>query len=344
MVSSGVTCDVQRLRYAADVADKAVESGVLPTGLIAVANCQETLWTHVSPSPEKVSLDTIFLLASISKPMVATAVMQLVEHGLLSLHRPVASYLPEFGAYGKQAVTTWHLLTHTSGLDETEFDPSHPDPPANVRSGFEMACGSYLHFEPGTRCEYCTLAFSVLAELVTRLSGKRYPDYMCEHVFEPLGMRHTAFRPVEPRLAASVGGFDEPGQTERFTAAEIAGGGIWSTAADMVAFGQSFLRGAPVLSPATIEAMTTLQTGGMVAQPNGKPVPFTYALGWSKPSIGHGAVGSERAFSHGGATSTLLHIDPEWNLVYVFLSNRWCGDPDVASRALWAVYSSLTRG
>ena len=113
--------DLSHLEYAAQIADEAVKNGPQPCAVIAVADREKTLWTHVSPGADGVGLDSIFLIASITKPIVATAVMQLVEQGKLLLSAPVATYLPEFAANDKGAVTAWHLLTHSSGLEEDEF-------------------------------------------------------------------------------------------------------------------------------------------------------------------------------------------------------------------------------
>ncbi|MGI8589024.1 MAG: serine hydrolase domain-containing protein [Chloroflexia bacterium] len=335
----------ERLGYAAAVAEEAVQSGTHPSAVIAVADSAKTVWTHLVPGADGAALDSIFLVASISKPIVATAVMQLVEEGRLMLNRPVADYLPEFGAVGKEQVTTWHLLTHTSGLEEQRWLLEAERTPVTSRRLYEFACQSDLHFEPGSRCEYCSLTFNILAELITRLGGLPYPDYLREHILAPLGMRDTAFQPPDTARAMPVQDFGGPERTAAYSALAVPGGGLWSTAADLVAFGQTFLRGGRrdgyrLLGPAALGMMTGLHTSGMTEMVEGRAKAFRYGLGWGKPHP-DASLASPSAYGHGGATGTLLWVDPTWDLVFVFLTNRWEVGNDVATRVLNAVYGAL---
>lgn len=333
-----------QLHHAARVAEEAVQSGTHTCALIAVANSREMVWTHLLPGPDmvwthlvpgpdEVGEDSIFLLASITKPIVATAIMQLVEQGRLSLTTPVATYLPEFGANGKEGITAYHLLTHTSGIgDEEQFwdelaEMREMPPPCYL---FNACCRSNLIFEPGTQCLYNSLTFSVLGELISRLGGLPYPEYLRMRIFEPLGMSSSGFQPPDPRRAAPVHGFASPEQMYGFMTLAVPGGGLWGTASDLIAFGQTFLRGGSrdgkrLLSPASIATMTRHYTQGKTQMVNGQPAPFNYGLGWAKPASppNGGILTSERAYGHGGATGTLLWIDPEYDLVYVFLANQW---------------------
>ncbi len=345
---SELTLNRDALKYAADIAEAAVASGTHPCAAIAVASSRETIWTHLVSGADAIAEDTIFLLASISKPITATAVMRLVERGRLLLSLPVVHYIPEFGANGKHAVTPWHLLTHASGINETRWAMGRFAGEGDVGPCIEEACSAFLNFEPGTRCEYCTLSYAVLAELITRQSGIHYTDYLREQVFLPLGMRDTAFRPAEMRRAAPVHDFGPPEHAERLMARAVAGGGLWSTLADLVAFGQAYLRGGtyqgyPLLSPASIALMTRHQTEGMTLYEGGYPTrPADFGLGWGKPSRGE-MIGSPGAYEHGGATGTRLYIDPEYDLIVVFLTNRWGLESDTPKRIVNAVLGALRR-
>lgn len=339
--------DMGRLAHAARVADDAVARGRHPSALIAVANGAERVWTHLAPGDAGLSEDNIFLLASISKPVTATAVMRLVEDGRLLLNLPVAHYIPEFAAHGKGRVTTWNLLTHTAGLEETRWFEDLSGRDVAQADYVRAACATYLHFEPGERCEYSQLlAFAILGELITRVSGQPYPAYLREHVFAPLGMASTAFAPADAARAAPVHDGGGPELAARFVGAAHPGGGLWSTASDLIAFGQAFLRGGVyngyrLLGPAALDVMTRSHTKGMSALVEGYAEPFNYGLGWGKPDPGANVLASERAHGHGGATGTLLWIDPAWDLVFVFLTNRWGLETDTARRALNAVYGAL---
>ena len=343
--------DKDRLQDAARIAEEAVKSGTHPSAVIAVANSRELIWSHVVPGPDNLSFDTIFLVASITKPVVATAIMQLVEQGKLQLEAPVSRYLPEFTGQGKERITTWHLLTHSSGLEEDQF---WGELDSLARGGnlptrrwlYEACCRSHTNFEPGSAYRYNSLTFNVLGELIERLGGLPYDEYLQEHIFKPLGMKDTAFNPLDRARTAPVYGFAYQTFEDAFISMAQPGGGLWSTATDLIKFGQTFLRGGEyngyrLLRPETIEMMVEHHTRGMTQVSNGEEAPFNYALGWGKPPYPLTEDGpSEGSFGHGGVTGTLLWIDPEYDLVLVFLTNRWEAAP-LNEQVRGAVYLAL---
>jgi serine-type D-Ala-D-Ala carboxypeptidase len=353
MSKSTIHIHSDRLHHAVAAAEAAVRDGGYPSTVIAAANSERTFLTHVVAHPERApaSLDSIFLLASISKPIVATAVMRLVEQGRLMLSDPIVKHIPEFETFGKTTVTAWHLLTHTSGLDESSWWREVMfERQASSRDLVHMACRSALRFDPGARYEYNTLTFVILGELIERLSGLPYPEYLRREIFEPLGMRDTSFAPQGEQQTCAMPIYSAQGEEEfeariaYFTSVAAPGGGLWSTAADLIAFGQALLRGGlynsyHVLSPASIELMTRLHTGGMTeVMDDGRSVPALYGLGWGKPGLDGSTLASPRAYRHGGATGTLLLVDPEWDLVFVFLTNTWGIEgraPDLVANAIY---------
>jgi len=133
-----------------------------------------------------------------------------------------------------------------------------------------------------------------------------------------------------------------------YAAMAVPGGGLWSSAADLVAFGQALLRGGTageyhLLSPSAIDMMTRLHTAGLIASFEQPPKPAYYGLGWDKPEPNDGALASPSAYLHGGATGTLLLIDPAWDLVFVFLTNQWNIEGSAPNKVLNAVYGALRR-
>ena len=143
------------------------------------------------------TIDTIFDMASLTKCLAtATAIMQLYELHKFELDYPVAKYLPEFAANGKQNVTVRELLTHYSGLppDVDLKDPwglAAPD----KSEGFRRAFASQLVTTPGTHFEYSDINYITLGALVEKLSGQPLDEYALEHIFTPLKMTHTRFLP-----------------------------------------------------------------------------------------------------------------------------------------------------
>jgi CubicO group peptidase (beta-lactamase class C family) len=331
------------LQAAFDAVEEGVGTGALPSGVLAVATGERTVRGDAFGPVGK---DDVFLLASISKPIFCTAVMRLVERGKLRLNQPVATVIPEFAARGKEDVRLWHLLTHTSGLDEGTFGPlwGRGDRAALTAA----ALGAGLTFRPGSRYSYCNVSYAVMAELIRRVTGRDDRELLRADVLEPLGMRSTGYDPpadAAPVHAAPWG--DAPGGREYWTGLAIPAGGLWSTAADLIRFGQAFLKPGKVLAPATARTMTSLQTEGLSEMRALGDGPAYYGLGWGKsgPRGGGGPSTELRTpagFGHGGATGTSLWIEPELDLVFVFLTNRWGLDAPHANRALNAAIAAAS--
>lgn len=355
-MSNAIHIDSARLQLAFDRVHEAVQRKEVPAAVLAVANSREVIRMQAfsREDGDQVTPESIFLLASISKPITATAVMQLVEDGLLVLSDPLTRYIPEFAQPGKLPVTAWHLLTHTSGMEEMAWWEALGQSFAPPSAYFEAACRSVLRFPPGTRYEYCTLSFFILAELVTRLSGVPFQEYLRQRIFRPLGMVDTSFDPghENPRAVPVHNFYPDRARAEAafryWVSLAVPGGGLWSTAGDLVAFGQTYLSGgrrgdALLLASATIALMTREHTTGLLEFVEGRPQPAHYGLGWGKASLGGMLPGSPHAFEHSGATGTLLWVDPEWDLVFVFLTNQWGVEDHTRKSALQAVYGALHR-
>ena len=324
----------------------ALERGEAGAIVLAIADAHETflLESFCPAQGPRASEDSIFLIASITKPFMATAVLQLAEQGLLLPSDRVSRYIDGFERYGKEKVELWHLLTHTSGLAEEVWEQAWKSrTPADEH--LRLAREAFLHFPPGSAYEYCNLSFWPLAQIIGELSGLDYKDYVVQRIARPLGMSDTAFflsLASCPRLLPVLD-MPEDMPLDYFLSLGLPAGGLCSTAADLVRFGQAILRGwkgdgCPILSEAGIRAMTSLQTAGLRERSSGEPA--LYGLGWGRTARGRTYLGGENAFGHGGATGTLLWIDPDLELVYVFLTNKW-GDNRVAWLVLNAVVASL---
>ncbi|NOZ29764.1 MAG: beta-lactamase family protein [Chloroflexi bacterium] len=342
----------KQLDRAFAVVREGIERGEAGPSVMAVANGREIIRQEVIPAPDddiQVHLDSIFLLASITKPFIGTAFMQLAEQGRLLISDPVTRYVPEFGRFGKEEVTIWHLLTHTSGLSEEVWEPLWEERvPASAY--LEAACNGFLHFQPGTRWEYCNISFWVLAEIITRVSGEPYVEYLRHSILEPLGMADTAFDfdgPQAERMVPIHSVQPLPGGDDiwpYFRSLALPAGGLYSTAADLVKFGQAMLNGLAgrertIVSQAGIATMTRLHTEGIRERSTGRPA--WYGLGWGKPGGDARTLGTPAAFGHGGATATLLWIEPDHDLVFVFLTNQWGQEVRLAYMALNAILGSL---
>ena len=278
----------------------------------------------IEPQPAPMPIDAIFDLASLTKVVATTpAVMQLIERGRLRLDATVASHWPEFGQAGKAAITLRQLLTHTAGL-RADLDPaagwSGPEAALALIAGDHPVCA------PGTRFLYSDVGFIVLGELVRRVSGMPLDLYSHQHIFVPLRMRETGFRPA-PDLRARIAPTDwedgvlRHGAVQDPTAYRMAGvaghAGLFASADDLARFAQAMLDGGGgVLTPDTVATMT---------RANPLPGGARRGLGWDIGSH-YAAPMAEwfgpRAYGHTGYTGTLLWLDPDSATFLIVLTSR----------------------
>ena len=211
--------------------------------------------------------DSIFWIASMTKPVTGVAVMMLHEAGKLSLEDPVSKHLPEFKGIttsdGKPAqLTIRHLLTHTSGM--AEISPEEARRCRTLADAVALYASRPLGFEPGARWQYCQSSINTAARIVEVVSGESFPEFLEKRLFQPLGMKDTTFYLSEsqlPRLATSYRRTDDgvleasenhfllglsAASRDRFPAAN---GGLFSTAPDYARFCQMIAQGRRVRWP-----------------------------------------------------------------------------------------------
>ncbi|HEY1067980.1 MAG TPA: serine hydrolase domain-containing protein, partial [Pirellulales bacterium] len=169
-----------------------------PGGALVVGRRGKMLEPHFvgrmgpEPDAEPIRRDAIFLLASITKPLVYTTALQLVERGELSLTDRVTDFFPEFGVNGKERTLVFHLLTHTSGLPDmplnnVELRRSH----APLSKFVEAAINSPLLYPPGTNHRYQSMGTLMTAAIGERIVGRPIHEILREEVFEPLAMNSS---------------------------------------------------------------------------------------------------------------------------------------------------------
>ena len=343
------------------LAARQVEDGTVPFVILGVANASGVIRLEAVPPKDGPAFgaSAVCLLASITKPIVTTAVMRLVQDGRFSLTAPLSTWLPELNTAGHPPITAWHVLTHTTGLGEVDLEQlllQGGDRPELLRRTIAQP----QEAAPGSRFRYVTCTFDLLAEAVERASGTPFEQVLRDEVLDPLGMTDTGFDP-RPDLAArmapvAIGGWGaapgahlvDPAMAPLLLSAYIglrmAGGGLWSSASDLMRFGRAMLaggelEGARVLSPAFVDLVTREVTvNGLGATPD-RLTDEHYAIGWGKP--GPASPASPSAFGHGGMSGTRLWIDPTHDLVFVYLTGVW-GLPNQPVDALQnAVYAAV---
>ncbi|MFB9267262.1 serine hydrolase domain-containing protein [Bradyrhizobium erythrophlei] len=315
-------------------------------------------------------LDSIFPIASCAKPLTAAAVMCLVDDGLIGLNRPFADYIPELDlpemewlAESKVA----NLLCHTAGIDDLELGdfidatakrspnlpPPGPGQHPKLNTRIRLAAGAPLAHRPGSACIYSNFGYNLLGDIVRRVSGQPFWQFVRSRLFEPLGMHDSYFllpstlreRRVYrvPGMPATEpnpmhGGIDSPERDEL----DLGSGGASSTAKDLAIFLQMLLNqgsydGQQILSAASVAAMTRHQVD--------RRIPWIFP--WINPATGervdvkilaggygyglaifgegdrfrmNGSILSLEAFGHIGNGGSCLWADPAHEVVGVYLS------------------------
>lgn len=317
--------------------DRIVEEGLkrnnMPGAVVVVGHQGKIAYQkafgfrEVRPNRVPMTLDTVFDLASLTKPIAtATSVMQLIESEKLKLNEPIATYFPEFAQNGKDGITVFHLLTHQSGLIPDNPLKDYQDGPAKA---WERICGLEPLAKPGERFLYSDVNFIVLGKLIEKVTGQSVHEYSGEHIFRPLGMTETGYLPGEELRRRAAVTQEREGRWMRgevhdpraYLLEGVAGhAGLFSTASDLAVYAQMMIelgtyQGIKILNESTAREMTKAY-----------PVPGGFrGLGWDKKSsysINRGDLFSETAFGHGGFTGTAIWIDPDQELFVIFLSNR----------------------
>jgi CubicO group peptidase (beta-lactamase class C family) len=341
--SVGVSWD--GIRRAEEYVRQAVDAGVIPLADVALVRRGILVWRASFLNPEltarghRLNATSLYYLGSFTKIFVATLIMQQVERGRVMLSRPVADYIPQFATRGKEAVTVRHLLSHASGLPDQLASPMATQIP--LADLVQEICDQPLVFHPGTRGSYCTWGFVLLAEILRRVTGRSVEELGRTDLFEPLGMHHTALGCPPDQLPRIVPAFDadlelHPTMNDPGLLTMSRGDtGACSTADDLAAFGQMMLNGGSlggerVLSPVSVRQMVEAQypwgdTPERLAGTGEEQfTTLSKGLGWMVRGVGFfrgSDLMSHRAFFHGGYLGLRVIVDPEYDLVSVFLTS-----------------------
>ena len=274
--------------------------------------------------------EPVFLLASISKPMTAAAVMTLVDSGQLSLDDKVVKFFPAFTGEGRETITIRHLLTHTGGLpDMLADDEALRERHALLSDYREGAIKAPLKFAPGTKYSYASMGILLASEIAQKITGKPIADIMDERVFRPLSMTRTGYGLRGRANAMTVASQAAPAMTDAgkkswndwnwnsqyWRNLGAPWGGALGSAADIAKFYDEFLwqRGR-ILKVATEELMKTN---------NSPPGVKASGLGFDlRPSVGSPA-NHDHVFGHNGSTGTLSWADPDTSTICVVLTTLY---------------------
>jgi CubicO group peptidase (beta-lactamase class C family) len=293
-----------------------------------------------------VQKNTIFRIASMTKPFAAAAIMMLVEEGKVKLDDPVEKYLPEYKnmwlasestvermtlVRPKNKMTVREVLAHTDGLSSLSTDLSVN----SIRENSLAASQRPLQFEPGSNWRYGNEGINTAARIVEVLSGQDYSDFLLVRIFRPLKMEETFFQPV-PKFMDRIAVLYQPDASS--SALEVKtppdylfrypnpAGALYSTAMDMAIWMQTMLNkgiynGTRILSEESVMEMTKVQTGNLNTGFT-EGMGFGLGFGIVRHPAGVTSMLSPGTFGHGGAFGTQYWADPQTRAIYILMIQR----------------------
>jgi CubicO group peptidase (beta-lactamase class C family) len=325
--------DAAALQEAVTVYQQAVEEDEIRNVVLLVARSgvvvlHEAIGWRDKENDLPLQKDTLFRMASNTKPVVATGVLNLVEEGLLDLQAPVGTYIPAFAEGENTKITIHHLLTHTSGfrinslfmsplLERSDQHPNAPSLQDEVPRFAEVGPEE----EPGMTYSYSNPGFNTLGALIEIASGMMLEDYLRTVIYEPLGMQeslnhesradHDRMSKVYRKQGEEWGTTWKPGDPPDVPFVRASGGMI-STAWDYAILCQMYLNegvynGVRVLDPETVVLATTPHTREIYTQEELEERESFYGYGWN--------VSSDGSFSHAGSDGTSARVDPNFELI-----------------------------
>ncbi|KQU65299.1 serine hydrolase domain-containing protein [Phycicoccus sp. Root101] len=271
--------------------------------------------------------DTVFDLASVSKLFTSLAVVQLVEEGKVALEAPVATYLPEFAAGGKEGVTIRQLLTHTSGFPAwLPLWSKYPDKASRIKAVLDQPPTN----PPGSTYLYSDLNLITLGVVVEKLRGKPLDEVVAERITRPLGMRDTGYNPSDRTRTAATEYQTAPargmvwGEVHDENAWSLGGvaghAGVFSTVDDLAVLSQALLnggtyRGHRILSKQSVTSLITNFNGDFPGDDHG--LGFELNQRWYMD-----ALSGPQTAGHTGYTGTSIVIDFASRSFAILLTNR----------------------
>lgn len=322
-----------------DAVTAAVKSGAIPGAAVEIIHDGKIVYRKafgaraLYPTYEANSIDTLYDLASMTKPIATTtAIMKLIEQGKIRLWDRVANYDPAFASHGKSQVTVEELLEHSAGLPSALNERESIAPEA---TGERIVDAMPLHFAPGSRYEYCNTCFIELAKIVKIASHTSLANFLASDVFGPLGIAQTLTMRPSSSQDALVSPEAEVRPRKYLRGQFIIAGhgpigavghaGLFGTADAVAIYAQMLLQngsynGVRILSPMSVTTMIAPHYLGRLTQRLGS----VRGLGWDEAttdSSNRGEIFGFGGFGHTGSTGCSLWIDPSTKTAVIFLSN-----------------------
>ena len=350
------SCAAPKFQSVQTAVKAAVERGEISGAVTVVAtkdrvvHCDATGLANLT-NREPMQADSLFWIASMTKPVTGVAVLMLQDEGKLQVTDPVAKYIPEFAALktpsGQPAnLTIAQIMTHTSGLGEAARDGA-----ANAHTLADLIphyLAAPMQFEPGAKWSYCQSGINTASRIVEVVSGQSFDVFVQKRIFDPLGMGHTTFYPTRKPSVHLVGASRKNKSTGALESAPpptgfgvegrppLGNGGLFSTGPDYARFCQMLLAGGTFegrryLSAESMKLLQTVQTGDLPtgffqsAEFGNRGTNYGWGIGTCvlrAPHPGVASMLSAGTFGHGGAWGTQAWIDPVQGAAFVLMIQR----------------------
>ncbi len=316
----------EKLDAAAALLAKAARNGQVGAAALHVRHGKHVFARSFGASR---SVDDMFLLASISKPMSAAALMTLYDQGKFRLDDAVKKFIPEFSGESRDTITIRQLLTHVSGLpDQLPENQALRKRHAGLSEFVDRAIRTPLLFEPGSRYRYSSMAILLASEVAHRISGKGFLPFIDEVLFQPLKMNRSVLglgkfkleemMPSQVEAAARESGSGDPTARDwdwnspYWRGFGAPWGGVHASAADVARFFSEFLHPEGKLMQSETARLMRRNHNPEEVRPSG--LGFKIGSGSASPGC------SEQTFGHGGSTGTLAWADPATDTICIVLT------------------------
>lgn len=341
-VSEAMLKAIEKQEIAGAVTVVATKDSILHMDAVGFANIEKK---------KPMKTDTLFWIASMTKPVTAVALLMLQDEGKLNVNDPVAKYIPEFANLktpsGKLAnLTIAQVMTHVSGLGEPSWQSASKA--KTLADLVPLFVTTPMQFEPGAKWSYSQSGINTGSRIVEVVSGQTFDAFLQKRIFDPLGMTSTTFYPKQKPDAELVTAYKKDSATGKLEATPpradfgsegkppLGNGGLFSTAPDYTRFCQMLLGGGALdgkryLSAHALRLLSTVQTGDIptgffqAADFGGPKTNYGWGIGTCVLRESHPGVAemlSPGTFGHGGAWGTQAWIDPVRGVTYILMVQR----------------------
>jgi len=310
----------ENFRKALHSADAALENGKFDHVMLGVRQFGKDTFRNLNDASE--IRERQLMVFSVTKAITGTAIARMVDQKILDWSDPICRYLPEMKDSGVlETIKIEDVFLHRTGLKAEGLEINN----------YKDLIKNALIYEPGSSCGYATITYQLINAVMRVIFGNlTMEEVLQKWIFEPCSMKSTSFVPVDFSTTIDCH-FKDEAKLREFVTHEYSGSGLWSTMDDLLNFAEAVITPERLMSKGAFNTMTEA-----VPLLSTDKKYMVRTRGWNKELNFN--YQPQRGFYHGGAAGTLIWCDPDFNLVVVFMANRYSGGNDDAFRAIGTFY------